>query len=138
MYAGFPELVHGYDLGSFDASDCGERNAGGKCAIFNNLSGSGTIVGNIEVRAPLLGLLKGEIDYGRVPIEVAGFFDAGLVWSNNNYPKYLGGTREVVQSAGFAARVNLFGLFILEASVSHPFDRPGTRAQWQVGFRQGF
>ena len=72
------ELVHGYGLGSFDPSDCEERNAGGNCAVFNNLRGSGMVVGNIEVRAPLIGLLKGEIDYGRVPIEIAGFFDAGL------------------------------------------------------------
>jgi hypothetical protein len=138
LYAGYPELVHGYGLGSFDASDCEERNAGGTCAVFNNLRGSGMVIGNIEVRAPLVGLLKGEIDYGRVPVEIAGFFDAGFVWSNENRPPYFGGTRQVVQSVGAAARVNLFGLFILEVAASHPFDRTGQRLQWQVGFRQGF
>ena len=138
LYAGYPELVHGYGLGSFDASDCEERNAGGTCAVFNNLRGSGLVVGNIEVRAPLFGLLKGEIDYGRVPIEIAGFFDAGLVWTTGDRPTYLGGTRQIVQSVGAAARVNLFGLFILEIAASHPFDRTGQRLQWQVGFRQGF
>jgi hypothetical protein len=138
LYAGYPELVHGYGLGSFDPSDCEVRGAGGTCAVFNNLRGSGMLIGNIEVRAPLMGLLKGEIDYGRVPIEIAGFFDAGLVWSTDDLPTYFGGTREVVRSVGAAARVNLFGLFIVEIAASHPFDRTGQRLQWQVGFRQGF
>jgi hypothetical protein len=138
LYAGYPELVHGYGLGSFDARDCDNRSAGGTCAVFNNLRGSGIFVANIEVRAPLLGLRRREINYGRVPIEVAGFFDAGLVWSSDNLPSFAGGTRQIVRSAGVATRVNVFGFFVLEVSASHPFDRIGGGMQWQVGLRQGF
>lgn len=59
-------------------SDGQPRSTG---AIFNNLSGSGLVVANLVVRAPLVGLFTGEIDYGRLPVEVAAFVDAGLVWS---------------------------------------------------------
>ncbi len=91
LYAGYPELVHGYGPGSFGASDCSDVDAGGKCAVFNNLRGSRMLVANVEVRAPLVGLLKGELDYGRLPVEVAGFFDAGVAWTSGTGPSFAGG-----------------------------------------------
>ena len=38
---------------------------------------------NLELRAPLLGLLAGDIYYGRVPIEAIAFVDAGFLWTRN-------------------------------------------------------
>jgi hypothetical protein len=35
-------------------------------------------------------------------------------------------------------RVNLFGIAILEFAVSHPFDRPDRRVQWQFALKEGF
>jgi hypothetical protein len=138
LYAGYPELVRGYGLGSFDVHDCSDISAGGKCAIFNNLRGSGLFVGNIEVRAPLVGLFKHSLDYGHFPVEVAGFFDAGVSWTREDRPAFLGGDRQVVRSAGAAVRMNIFGLFVLEVAASHPFDRVAGGVQWQVMMRQGF
>jgi hypothetical protein len=139
LYAGHQEFVRGYPLGSFDdLSDCADRDAGGTCAAFNNLRGSRLAVFNLEVRAPLVGLFKGEIEYGRVPIDVVGFFDAGLAWSQTALPSLVGGTREIVRSAGVAARVNAFGFLIVEVAASRPLDRPTRGWQWQVGFKQGF
>ncbi len=138
LYAGYPELVHGYGLGSFDARDCADRTAGGPCAVFNNLRGSRLVVANVEVRAPVVGLFRRQLEYGRVPVEIAGFFDAGVAWSGDSRPTFAGGTHRLVRSAGVAARVNVFGLFVLEVAASHPFDRVGGGVQWQVGLRQGF
>jgi outer membrane protein assembly factor BamA len=138
LYAGYPELVRGYGLGSFDAHDCTSISAGGKCAVFNNLRGSGLFVANLEVRAPIVGLLRHELDYGRFPVEVAGFVDGGLSWTHEDRPAFLGGTRQVVRSAGAAVRMNIFGLFVLEVAAAHPFDRISGGVQWQVMMRQGF
>jgi hypothetical protein len=138
LYAGYPELVRGYGLGSFDAHDCDQVGAGGQCVLFNNLRGSGVAVANIEVRAPLMGMLKHDLDYGRLPVEVAGFFDAGLSWSRLDAPEFLGGSRQVVRSAGVAVRVNIFSLFVLELSAARPFDRPGAGVQWQILMRPGY
>jgi hypothetical protein len=139
LYVGYQDLVHGYGLGSFDASDCDQNGADGKCAVFNNLTGSGVFVANIEVRAPLAGLFTHEMDYGRIiPIEVAGFADTGVAWSMDSRPSFLGGSRNLVKSVGVAARINLFGILIFEVSASHPFDRALGKIQWQIGLRQGF
>jgi hypothetical protein len=95
-------------------------------------------VANIEVRAPLVGIFRREMTYGRVPIEIAGFFDAGIVWSAANKPTFLGGGRSLVRSDGFAARFNAFGIVIVEAALSHPFDRLRGGWQFQIGLKQGF
>jgi hypothetical protein len=44
----------------------------------------------------------------------------------------------VIKSAGVAARVNAFGLFIFEVSAARAFDRGARGWQFQVGLRQGF
>ena len=138
LYLGYPEFVRGYGLESFDVFDCANRDAGGKCAIFNNLRGSRILVANIELRAPLFGLFQREIAYGRVPVEVAAFFDAGVAWTSGQRPDFMGGTREVVKSAGGLARVNLLGFLVVEISAARPFNRAAHGWQWQVGVKQGF
>jgi hypothetical protein len=138
LYAGYPELVRGYGLGSFDARDCDQVGAGGQCVIFNNLRGSGVGVVNVEVRAPLMGIFRHDLDYGRLPIELSGFADAGLSWSRLDAPVFFGGTHQAVRSAGVAVRVNVFSLLVLEFSAAHPFDRPGAGVQWQILMRPGY
>ncbi|MEZ5315877.1 MAG: hypothetical protein R2752_00600 [Vicinamibacterales bacterium] len=138
LYLGYPELIHGYGFGSFSPDECFAGSSNGECQAFTQLLGSRMLVANIEVRAPLVGLFKGELDYGRVPIEVAGFFDAGVAWTHEDRPTFLGGTRRVVRSVGAAARVNVFGLLTLEVAASRPLDRLLHSWQWQIGVRQGF
>ena len=138
LFTGYPELVHGYGYGSFEPGECGEAQASGQCSMFAQLFGSRLAVANIEVRAPIAGLFTGEIEYGRVPVEVAAFYDAGLAWTSSATPEWFGGTQRVVRSAGGAARVNVFGLFVLEVAASRPFDRPSKSWRLQVGLRQGF
>ena len=137
-YAGYPELVRGYNLSGTDATGCGQPSPTGNCVVYNNLRGSRLLVANIEVRAPLLGVIKGDMTYGRFPVEVAGFFDAGLTWSSGQRPALAGGDRPVMRSVGVAARANIFGFLIVELSAAHPFDRGGGGIQWQLGIKQGF
>jgi hypothetical protein len=137
IYIGHPESVHGYGYGSFTPIECPDGSFD-QCPIFNSMLGSRALVMNIEARAPLVGLFKGELDYGRVPIEIAGFFDAGVAWSSGSLPWFLGGTQRAVRSAGLAGRINALGLLIVEVAASRPFDRVSRSWQWQVSMRQGF
>jgi len=137
LYAGYPELVHGYGVGSFSPEECGTVNEA-DCAVFEHLIGSRMLIANIEVRAPLYGLFKGELNYGRVPLEVAAFFDSGVAWTTATRPAFLDGERNVVRSVGAAVRFNAFGMLVLELAASRPFDRVSRGIKWQAGIRQGF
>jgi hypothetical protein len=138
LYLGYADLVHGYGFETFSPADCLRSGTGADCESFNQLVGSRILVANIEVRAPLLGLFTGELEYGRVPIEVAAFVDAGVAWTSRDAPAFAGGSRRVVRSVGGAARVNVFGLLTLEVAASRPLDRLVRDLRWQIGIRQGF
>jgi len=142
LFLGYPDLVHGYGFGSFSATECPDaKTADGAarlCAPLDNLTGSRVAVANIEVHAPIPGLFRGEIEYGRVPVEIVGFFDAGVAWSSGTRPSFAGGARPLARSAGAAVRVNVFGLFAVELSAAKPLDRVTRSLRWQFGIRQGF
>ena len=53
-------------------------------------------------------------------------------------PAFAGGTRELLRSVGGAARINVFGLLVLEIAASRPLDRIDKSWQWQIGIREGF
>jgi len=138
VYLGYPELLHGYGVGSFSTAECAAPTPSARCAVFDNLIGSRMVVVNLEAHAPLVGLFRGDLTYGRVPIDVVAFMDAGVAWTQATLPAFLGGTRRVLRSAGGAARVNAFGLFVLEVSMARAFDRADRNWQLQIGIRQGF
>ena len=138
LYAGYPELLHGYGSNSITLAECAFGVAGADCSAFNRLSGSRMLIGNVEVRAPLVGLFRHDIQYGSVPVEIAAFMDTGVTWSRGTRPSFAGGTRDVLRSVGGAVRVNAFGLAIVELSVARPLDRIDRHWQWQIGLRQGF
>ena len=139
LFEGYADLVHGYGFGSISPTECQAVQLG-SCPLLDTLAGSRLLVGNVEVRAPLLGLLRGDLQYGRIPLEVAAFFDAGVTWTSTTLPTaLLGGTRDVVRSAGGATSgLNAFGFAILELAASHPYDRPDRSLQWQFSLREGF
>ena len=125
LYVGYSTLVRGYDVNSFDPTEC-VPNKTSDCPAFDRLIGSRMLVGNLEFRFPLLrpfGVSQNM--YGPIPVEVALFADGGVAWNRNESPKFLGGTREGVSSAGVALRVNLFGFAVGQFDFSRPFQRPG-------------
>ena len=138
LYAGYPEFIHGYGYESFAVANCSVGQVVQECQVLDTLVGSRMLVGNIEARLPLMSIFTGRLEYGRVPIDVGGFFDAGLTWTNASRPSFAGGSRDLLRSAGAFARVNVFGLMVAEIAASRPLDRPIAGWQWQLGIRQGF
>jgi len=123
LFIGYPTLVRGYDVGTFRAAECTVTPTGG-CPEYDRLLGSRMVVANFEARAPLLGLFKGgTLTYGPLPVEIYGFFDAGLAWYRGQQPAYSGSNNNWATSAGFGARANVFGYLIAEMNVVKPFNR---------------
>jgi WD40-like Beta Propeller Repeat len=137
LFLGYPTLVRGYDVNSFEASDC-TITADGSCPEIDRLLGSRMLVLNAEVRAPLVGLFNRRLDYGPVPVELFAFFDAGVAWTRDVKPTFADGSRPWVKSAGFGARVNLFNFAIGEFNVARPIDRIGRGWMFVFNLRPGF
>ena len=136
LYLGYPGLVRGYDVNSFSASEVGTAPLGK--SVLDRIQGSKLLVGNFELRFPLFGALGlGEGYYGFLPVEMAGFFDAGVAWQNNDGLWLFGGGRKPVSSTGAALRLNLFGL-VGELDYIHPFNRPARKWFWQFNLVEGF
>jgi hypothetical protein len=131
LFVGYPSLVRGYDVGTFDANDCGADPLGG-CPVYDNLIGSRLLVGNLELRFPLLGAFSGNFHYGPLPLEGFLFADSGVAWTSEVSPDFAGGTRPLVSSYGAGVRFNAFGYAVMELSMARPQDRPGKG--WVFGF----
>jgi hypothetical protein len=101
----------------------------------DDLLGSRLLVGNVEVRVPLAGILSREIDYGSFPADVFAFADGGRIWSGagNGEP----GTASMISSFGGGIRMNALG-FPLELAAIRALDGPRPRWQFDLGFRVGF
>jgi len=144
LFLGWPGLVRGYTVGSFDAAECHPTAANpGGCPVFDRLLGSRMIVGNVELRFPLFGVLGlGSGYYGVLPIDFDIFGDGGVAWNNGETPSFSssssGVDRSAVYSAGAGLRFNLFGFAVLEVNAVHPFERPDKNWVWEVNFQQGF
>jgi outer membrane protein assembly factor BamA len=138
LFLGYPELVRGYGLGSFQQGEC-QAGPTGTCEVFDRLLGSRTLVGNVELRFPLLRPFGvGSNMYGPVPIEVAFFSDAGVAWTADQSPSFAGGSREPVSSAGVSLRLNLFGFAVAQTDLAYPFQRPGRGWVWAFSLTPGF
>ncbi len=138
LFIGYPTLVRGYDVNSFDQSECVPTGAS-TCPAFDRLMGSRLLVGNVEFRFPLLrpfGVSQNM--YGPLPLEVALFADGGVAWNRGERPSLLGGSRDGVASAGLALRVNLFGFAVGELDFTRPFQRPARGWIFQFNLAPGF
>jgi hypothetical protein len=140
LFLGWPGLVRGYRVGSFDASECHPTPADPNgCPVFDRLLGSRMLVGNLELRFPLLGVLGvGSGYYGALPIDFTLFGDGGVAWNSGETPSFSGGDRSAVYSAGAGLRFNLFGFAVAEFNMVHPFERPDKNWVWEVNLQQGF
>jgi hypothetical protein len=136
LFLGYPNLVRGYEFGSFSADECGTSD--GTCPVFDRLLGSRLAVANAELRFPPFSALGGRRFYGPLPLELLAFADAGAAWTSTEKPTFLGGDRKVVGSYGAGARVNLFGFAVVEVDYVRPLDRPLQKSLWQFNFTTGF
>jgi hypothetical protein len=138
LFIGYPTLVRGYDVGSFDSSEC-PPTLDGSCQAFDRLIGSRVLVANVEFRFPLLRPLGvSQRMYGPVPAEVAFFWDGGVAWNRGESPEFLGGARPAATSAGAALRLNLFGFAVAQFAAARPFQRPGQGWVFQFALSPGF
>jgi Tol biopolymer transport system component len=135
LFIGYAGLIRGYDPGSFTPAECGN------CPIIDRISGSRMLIGNVELRFPLFGILGGSSYYGPFPIEGAVFYDAGVAWTRATRPALSGSDpkqRLPVGSIGGALRVNVLGYIVVEVDYVKPLDRPKKGAHWEFNFIPGF
>src|SRR5262245_28072084 len=138
LFIGYPNLVRGYDVNTFDAADCRPTSTS-DCPAFDRLVGSRLLVGNLELRFPLLRPFgASQRMYGPVPVEVAFFADGGIAWNRDEKPSFLGGSRQGVGSAGVTLRVNLFGFAVGSFDFARPFQRVGKGWVFQFNLSPGF
>ncbi|HET7250931.1 MAG TPA: basic secretory protein-like protein [Gemmatimonadales bacterium] len=134
LFLGYQQLVRGYDYNSFSAAECPST---GNCPAFDRLFGSRLLLGNVEARFPLLGVLGlGSGYYGALPIEAGIFADAGVAWNSQQATSL--SHRQAVTSAGAALRMNLFGFAVIEADYVKPFQRPDKGWYWEISLTPGF
>ena len=139
LFIGYPNLVRGYDVNSFDARECG-IDPNSDCPVFDQLLGSKILVGNAELRFPPFGAITGSRRnlYGPLPLELVFFGDTGVAWTEAQNPEFLSdGTRKFVSSVGAGARVNLFGYAVVEVDYVKPLDRD-KGWHWVFNFSPGF
>jgi Tol biopolymer transport system component len=137
LFLGYPEFVRGYGIDSFSSGECGSSES---CATFNRLVGSRILVGNLELRFPLLRPFGvSNRMYGPLPVEVAFFLDGGVAWNKGQTPTLFdGGSREPVSSGGISLRTSLLGFAIAQIDYARPFDREGRGWIWGFSLTPGF
>ena len=122
LIVGLQTRVRGYDLRSFAADECGRSAT--SCSAIDELAGSRLGLVNVELRAPLAGLLAGDLRYGRVPVEAIAFVDAGFLWTRRAGAPL---EHDRFRSAGAGGRINIGG-FVFEVTGARRFD--GSRQGW--------
>ncbi|MFO7445749.1 MAG: hypothetical protein R6W90_05245 [Ignavibacteriaceae bacterium] len=137
LQVGYDTWVRGYNINSFDVSECSGSGNPGDCPEVDRLIGSKIGIFNLEVRVPFLGTEQfGIINLGFLPVELNAFLDGGIAWTNDEAPVFKFEERSMeripVFSAGFSARINLFGYMIGEVYYAYPFQRPDKH--WLFGF----
>jgi outer membrane protein assembly factor BamA len=156
LYIAYWDLVRGYE--SFSNEELAYYDANPTEAFdYNRLYGSRMLLGNVELRFPLLGILGiGKGYFGAWPLELYAFYDWGIAYAQNpGYwwggflddgtpapeqvrPWFANGLRKPLQSYGVGVRTNLFGYLILGVHWVYPVDRPHRGWHWQVSLSPGF
>jgi Tol biopolymer transport system component len=130
LYLGYDYFVRGYDYNSFATNENFD---------YNRLFGSKMMVANAELRFPLFNVLGiGRGFYGILPVEFFLFYDAGVVWRNDDKAWFLGGERKPLTSAGIGLRMNLLGYLVIGLNYVKPFDRPDKNWRFQFSIIPGF
>jgi len=136
---GYPNLVRGYDINSITFDEC-RPTATSDCPAFDRLVGSRILVGNLELRFPLLRPFRSVNSgvYGPVPVEVGLFLDGGVAWDQGRRLSPFDRENGGVGSAGLTLRTNLLGFAVAQFDFAHPFQRPGKGWVFQFNLAPGF
>jgi hypothetical protein len=95
----------------------------------DDLLGHRLLVGNIEIRVPISGIMSRQIDYSWFPADAFVFADGGMI---------RGASRSTsISSFGGGLRANAAG-FPVEIAAIRALDGPRPRWQFDLGFRVGF
>jgi hypothetical protein len=101
------------------------------------LVGDRLLVGNVELRVPVWGMLSRRLEYGPLPMDAFVFADAGVVWSGGRGERIAVMRRNTISSIGAGARMNAGGL-PFEIAVVRALDGPLPGWSFDFGFRTGF
>ena len=132
-FLGSRQFVHGYGWSSLRCNPV----LSGECSAYDDLLASRLLVGNVEVRAPIMGILQRDLRYGPVPAEAFVFADSGYVWAQSPAFTFAAPDRRLISSFGIGARLNAFGL-PLEIAAVRALSAPAHGWSFDFSFRTGF
>jgi hypothetical protein len=133
IFLGSRQFVHGYGWNSLRC----EPDVSGECGAYDDLLASRFLVGNLELRVPIMGMLQRELRYGPVPAEAFVFADSGYVWAQSPAFTFAAPDRRLISSFGIGARLNAFGL-PLEIAAVRALSAPARGWSFDFSFRPGF
>ncbi|MEX2582548.1 MAG: peptidase S9 [Gemmatimonadota bacterium] len=142
FFLGQPWYIRGYQ-DVYSRCLGGAQTVDNSCEVLPSLLGSRIGVLNAELRFPLIRQLVIGSSFGLPPIEGIVFGDAGIAWNSDTTPTLRRGIpldpgeRGFLTSAGAGARINLFGVLIMEIDYVNAFQRD-RGWHWQFGFVPGF
>jgi len=131
-FLGSRQFVRGYGWSSLRCP----RDVDGECGAYDDLLGSRLLVGNLEVRFPIMGILARDIRYGALPLEGFLFADTGVVWSRSPIFTAASADRHVVGS--FGAGVRLAAFIPVELAVVRAMSRPARGWSFDISVRTAF
>ena len=145
-YLGRADYVRGYDREQYAAQFCGGIFSDQTACNVTELLGSRFLLGNVELRFPLVRRFDlGVIPISLPPVDGLFFFDAGVAWEKGqsislsrpaDYDQDL--QRYLLRSYGAGIRMNLFGYALLRADYAIPMDRGTRRGYWVLTLGPSF
>ncbi len=141
FYLGEPDLVRGYEYYSIISNE--GAGVSGNIPQLTRLFGSKLAVANLELRVPVLGTEQfGLLKFPWIPLELVGFLDGGVAWTENDPPVWELSTdqyaRVPVFSAGAAVRINLLGALVFQVYWAWPFERQNIGGSWGFVLESGW
>ncbi|MDE3053986.1 MAG: PD40 domain-containing protein, partial [Gemmatimonadota bacterium] len=137
-YIARPDYVRGYDRNNQFYSSCPVVGANASNCSALQLLGSRVLVGNVELRFPLVQKIQlGGLPFSFPPLDGLLFYDEGLAWSRGqavygSRPTDYDLTRQryPLRSYGFGIRLNLFDYALISWNYAIPLDAPGRHGFW--------
>ena len=99
LFVGYPDLVRGYDTGSFSASECGTQ-ANGSCPVFDSLVGSRMLVGTSRCARRSWASSGSATSTARFPWRSAPSSTPAWPGTASSKPTLFGGDRPLAKSNG--------------------------------------